>query len=134
MTAMSVETPSILTSKSLGTRKVIAPKTKPPAAVTIASETNARFQPGAKPTSAFFLNAASGDSAFPFSIKLRYPKPIRVERTPGMMKASRQSYSAKINPVTNGAPATPILPQTPFKPRRQPTFPSPSMTMAIPTG
>ena len=46
VTAMSSEIPCIRTSNNLGIRNVIDPKTNPPAAVTKASETKARFQPG----------------------------------------------------------------------------------------
>ena len=50
------------------------------------------------------------------------------------MKAIRQSNWAMVKPVTNGAAATPILPHTPFTPRRHPIFPPPSITIAIPIG
>ena len=74
-------------------------------------------------------------------IRIRFEKtnlikisPTIIEIIPGITKARRQSYSARIKPVINGAAATPILPHTPLAPKRQPTLPPPSTTIAIPTG
>ena len=134
VTAMSEVIPCIRTSNNLGIRKVIAPKTNPPAAVTKARETKARCQPGANPINSFSWRIASGALTSTLRTNPRNPRPISIEIDPGMIKAIRQSNCTRIKPVTNGAAATPIFPHSPFTPRRQPTFPPPSITIAIPTG
>jgi MFS family permease len=132
--AMTFIIPRLFEVRMQGIINVIAPKTKPPAAVTKVRETKARCQPGANSTNSFSCRVASGGLAPPLRMKARKPRPISIETDPGMMKASRQLKWARIKPVANGAAATPILPHSPFIPRRQPIFPPPSITIAIPTG
>ena len=65
VTAISTLTPGMETSNMRGITKVMEPKTKPPAATTIANAKSARYQPGAKPTRAFSRAVACGGRTRP---------------------------------------------------------------------